>query len=179
MHQLNHNGNTVAEMFHVRCHRFCICWRRWDSLPSRLSSTNHRQPQGLLRQLLRVCISHLCCTLCYIFILNGTMKLCFKICDSSLASYQWLLYICPHLIVTETHIYHGLSNVYTAFPALPYFWPKNRCHNYGMTVIKIHPLIADLIKMVILATPTVCEVVSLCVDLIFILTKLGLCMTIN
>jgi len=33
--------------------------------------------------------------------------------------------------------------------------------------------------MVILATPTVCEVVSLCVDLIFMLTKLGLRMKIN
>jgi len=45
--------------------------------------------------------------------------------------------------------------------------------------INILPFIAELIKMVILATPTVFEVVSLCVDLIFILTKLGLLMTIN
>jgi hypothetical protein len=135
--QLNPNGDTVAEMFCVRWHRFRVCWCHWDSLPSRLSSTNNRQPQGLLWQL-RVCMSHLCCALCYIFILNGTIKQwnCFKICDSSLASYQWLLYIRPHLILTGPHVYHGLSNVFIAFPALPYFWPKNSCHNYGLTLIQ-------------------------------------------
>jgi hypothetical protein len=116
-------------MFREKWHRFCVCWCQWDSLPTRLSSTNQGQPQGLLWQLLRVCMSHLCCALCYIFILNGTIKQwnCFKICDSSLASYQWLLYICPPSDSNRhTHIYeyHGLSNVYTTFPALRYFWPK-------------------------------------------------------
>lgn len=175
MHQLNHNGDTVAEMFCVRWHRFRVCWRQWDSLPSRLSSANHRRPQGLLWQLLRVCMSHLCCALCFIFILNSTIILwnCFKVCESSLALYQWLLYICPHLIVTDTHMYHGLSDVYAAFPALPYFWPKNICQNYGWLSYKILPLIAELIKMVFLATLTVCELVSQCMDLIFILTKHG------
>lgn len=80
-----------------------------------------------------------------------------KACHS-LASYQWLLYICPHLMVTCAYACHVLSNVYTPFLALPYFWPKNSCHDYGVTIY-IYP-IAELIKMVFLATLAVCEVVS-------------------
>lgn len=52
----------------------CIRRCRWDLLPSPLSPTNRRKPQGLLSQLLRFCMSRLCCTLYSIFILNGTIK---------------------------------------------------------------------------------------------------------
>lgn len=135
LHQFNHNGDTVAEMFRVKWHRFCVLMPvGFTAFPFVIN-----KPQGLLWQLLRVCVSHLFCALCYIFILNGAIKQwnCFKICDSSLASYQWLLYICPHLIVTDTYI-----QVPWAFKCIFYISciaillaKKNSCHSYGMTVI--------------------------------------------
>jgi hypothetical protein len=175
MHQPIHSGDTVAEMFRVRWHRFSICWHQWDSLPSRLSSTNHRQPQGLLWQLLRVCMSCLCCALCYVFILNGTIKQwnCFKICDSSLASYQWLFYICPHLIVTDTLYTMGFQMCILHFLHRHTFGQKIVAIIMEWLSCKIFLFIGELIKMVFLATVTVCEVVSQCMDLIFILTKHG------
>jgi hypothetical protein len=52
-----------------------------------------------------------------------------------LASYQWPLYIYPHLIATFTSICHVLSNVYTAFLVLPHFSKKIVAMTYGVTLV--------------------------------------------
>jgi hypothetical protein len=54
------------------------------------------------------------------------------------------LYIYPHLMVTFTSTCHMLSKLYTPFPTLPHFWPKNNsCHNLWND-FHIYTLLAEL-----------------------------------
>ena len=99
-----------------------------------LSAVNCKLPWGLTWKLLRVCT--IVCVILFV-----PYSLCLpqqnnetiipKICGLR-ASYQWLLYIHPDVMVTFTSTCHVLSNLYTSFPILWDVWPKNVSMTYGV-----------------------------------------------
>jgi len=119
---------------------FIWVWRWLYLPPSTLSAVNCKLPWGLIWKMLRVCT--VVCVILFV-----PYSLCLpqqineniipKICGLN-ASYQWLLYIHPDLMVTSTSTCHILSNVYTSFTILCNVWPKIVPMTYGVIYTHTH-----------------------------------------